>query len=255
VTHIQSSRITKKVIQYRKIIYLIASIVLVGFGINQLGINQFATSGEPNISLLILPIIAILSIITGAFAAIVLIPYQYQKFAIITVLGLVSIGFVILYNFPPFSQEEANAVLAIALLSPIAAFMIDLIKKRSEAASLLEESVGKYRSELLREEIKSMVGLHDELRQHSTLLKAEHDLAEHQLSTRIWNKTSETEGGRTGTMANLLTRRLYRYYYYIDIFNKFREIKIQLSRDTSVDSTYKEFMQELFLSLQPRHYH
>lgn len=184
---------------------------------------------------LFLSLVLILFAVAGAFAVIVFMPYMYQKYTIVFVVILIVAGFVVLYLFSPLN-ETGNATLSAVLFSPIAAFMIDLIKKKSEANAIREESVGNYIRETLQQEIVSIVNIHDEIRQHSALLKAKHIVAEKELSTKMFN-----ESKKTGTMANFPTRRVYRYYYYVDTINKLLKAKSCRTGNLQDDRNYENF--------------
>ena len=133
--------------------------------------------GEPEeiISLIITkpwwPSAIIIGSIIAAFSVLVLLPREFPSFgqwSIVFAGGLVIFGYIILYRYPPL-DGAGNIALATALFAPIAAFIIDLVRKERERRANLEAHVSEYRDGHLKKEVESLIAIHQEITGHQAV--------------------------------------------------------------------------------------
>jgi hypothetical protein len=124
--------------------------------------------------------------------------------------GAIVAGYVLLFSYPPFTDDITNTAFAAALLAPIATIGIDYIKNKQEfEKERLKTAVG-YRDEKLKLEVQLLAGFLNEVADHYVILSKK-DLEPLPCSM----KKSPT----VGTMANLPTAWLKQYYQCISDYN------------------------------------
>ncbi len=173
----------------------------------------------------LLPSFGIVASVIAAFVVLVLFPRWFPRsnqYSIVFAAGFVIIGYIILYRWPPL-DSAGNVAIATALFAPIAAYLIDLVRKERESRASLESTVSKYRDDHLKDEVQSMIKLHQEITQHQSVFLAQIELADIKLQNSAYKSRSLT---KVGTIANLPGLRIDRYYRYIDLYNEFVQFSI-----------------------------
>jgi hypothetical protein len=180
---------------------------------------------------LFLPIVSI--IISVAFLLFSL--PKYQKVGLLGAIIFTALGYFFLYNLTPL-ETAGTAAISVALLAPLATYVIDSLTKRRETSALLESSVGEYRKTHLTEEVQSLANIFEEIDLHQSIFKAKHDIPQNKLVKDKYDTSK-----RAGTMANLPGLRINQYYYYLDYYNKFLDAKLKRLGDLKDEQRYVEF--------------
>lgn len=124
--------------------------------------------------------------------------------------GAIVAGYIVLFSYPPFTDDAINTAFGAALIAPIATIGIDYIKNKQEfEKERLRTAVG-YRDEKLKSEVELLGRFLNEVADHYVILKDEEFKP---LGCSM--KKSPT----VGTMANLPTAWLKQYYQCISDYN------------------------------------
>ena len=124
--------------------------------------------------------------------------------------GAIVAGDILLFSYPPFTDEATNTAFAAALLAPIATIGIDYIKNKQEFEKERSKTAVGYRDDKIKSEVSLLANFLNEVADHYVILNKK----------RLEPLPCSMKKSPTvGTMANLPTAWLKQYYLCISDYN------------------------------------
>jgi Bacterial Ig domain len=156
----------------------------------------------------------VLILIIAPIVGFLFIPPRHRIWSIVLAGG--SVGFGLYYlNAVASLGQVLTAALSTALFAPIGTEIFDYLSKRREGESLRESTVAEYRNQNLKDEVKALTKIYEELCQHQSVFQlANYD----DFSVRLSSKEYENQS-IVGTMASLPGLRINMYYRYVNLYN------------------------------------